>query len=189
MALGIKKRVQNERDHLSEGTIIGLQRMKEYARSKGGAGNVVISERMVKHIIEAGKLDEERLRKEREAKEELKKAQKKKEDEENEEKKLLEKAQRSKRRVVEKEISVMKEGEKLGDDLEIVQRTLTTASANLQKAIADNDAVGIKVASEMIAVSQRKLEEANKLKKKVLKDQAEIGRKRKNTIENLFAKM
>ena len=82
----------------------------------------------------------------------------------------------------------MKEGEKLGDDLEIVQRTLTTASASLQKAIADNDAVGIKVASEMIAVSQRKLEEANKLREKVLKDQAEIGRKRKNTIENLFAK-
>ena len=41
----------------------------------------------------------------------------------------------------------------------------------------------------MIAASQRKLEEANKLKKKVLKDQAEIGRERKNTIENLFAKM
>ena len=99
---------------------------------------------MVKHIIEARKLDEERLRKEREAKEELKKAQKKK--------KLLEEAQRSKRRVDEKEISFM-EGEKLGDDLEIVQRTLTTTSANLQKAIADNDAVGIKVASEMIAVS------------------------------------
>ena len=80
-----KNTVQNERDHLLEGTIIGLRRMKEYARSKGGAENVVISERMVKHIIEARKLDEERLRKEREAKEELKKAQKKKE--ENEEKK------------------------------------------------------------------------------------------------------
>ena len=67
-----KNTVQNERDHLLEGTIIGLRRMKEYARSKGGAEHVVISERMVKHIIEARKLDEERLRKEREAKEELK---------------------------------------------------------------------------------------------------------------------
>ena len=44
----------------------------------------------------------------------------------------------------------------------MAQRTLTDASAYLQKTMEENDGVGIKVAGEMIATAQRKLDEANK---------------------------
>ena len=49
---------------------------------------------------------------------------------------------------------MLKEEEKLNEDFEMSQRTLTDARACLQKAIVENDGVGIKVASEIIATSQ-----------------------------------
>ena len=52
---------------------------------------------------------------------------------------------------------MLKEEEKLNKDFEVAQRTLTYSSACSQKAIVENDGVGIKVGSEMIATSQRKL--------------------------------
>ena len=140
--------VQTERNNMLEETIISLRRMKEHARSKGGAENVLISESMLNHINDAKRKDDERLRKEKEAME-----------------------------------------EKLNEDFEVAQRTLTDASACLQKAIVENDGVGIKVASEMIATSQRKVKEANKMREGLLKSQIDLGKKRKSTIDNLFLKM
>ena len=60
----------------------------------------------------------------------------------------------------------------------MAQRTLTDANACLQKNIVENYGVGIKVASEMIAPSQRKLEEANKVREGLLKSQTDLGKKR-----------
>ena len=56
-------------------------------------------------------------------------------------------------------------------------------------AIVENDGVGPKVVSEMIATSQRKLEEANKMRKGLLKSQTDLGKKRKSTTDILFSKM
>ena len=56
---------------------------------------------------------------------------------------------------------MLKEEEKLNEDFEVAQRTLTDVSACLQKAIVENDGVGIKVASEMIATSRKKEEKYN----------------------------
>ena len=137
--------------------------MKEHARSKGGAENVVISGIMLNHLNDAKWEDDERLRKEKEAMEDARKLQKQKE-EEHEKKKILEDIIRSKRILEEKERAMLKEEEKLNEDFEVAQRTLTDASACLQKAIVGNDEVEINVASEMIATSQRKLEEANKMR-------------------------
>ena len=84
---------------------------------------------------------------------------------------------------------MLKEEEKLNKDFEVAQRTLADASACLQKAILENDGVGIKVASEMIATPQRKLEEANKMSEGLLKSQTDLGKKGKSTIDNLFSRM
>ena len=46
---------------------------------------------------------------------------------------------RSKRTLEEKKRAILKEEEKLGEDFEVAQRTLTDASACLQKAIVEND--------------------------------------------------
>ena len=88
-----------------------------------------------------------------------------------------------------RERAMLKEEEKLNEDFEVAQRTLTDVSACLQKEIVENDGVGIKVASEMIATSQRKLEEANKMKVGLLKSQTDLGKKKKSTIDNLFSKI
>ena len=66
-----------------------------------------------------------------------------------------------KRILEEKERAMLKEEEKLNEDFEVAQRTLTDVSACLQKAIVENDGVGIKVASEMIATSRKKEEKYN----------------------------
>ena len=96
---------------------------------------------------------------------------------------------KKRKRERERERAMVKEEKKLNEDFEVVQRTITDASACLQKAIVENDGVGTKVTSEMIATSQRKLEEANKTREGLLKSQTELGKKRKSTIDNLFSKM
>ena len=185
---GNSNTVQTERNNMLEETIISLRRMKEHARSKGGAENVVMPESMLNHINDANRKDDERLRREKEATEDARRLQKQKE-EEHEKKKILGDTIRSKRILEEKERAMLKEREKLNEDFEVAQRTLTDASACLQKAIVENDGVGIKVASEMIATSQRNLEEANKTGEGLLKSQTDIGKKRKSAIDNLFSKM
>ena len=104
---------------------------------------------------------------------------------EEEKKKILEDTIRSKRTLEEKKRAILKEEEKLNEDFEVAQRTLTDASACLQKAIVENDGV----ASEVIATFQRKLEEANKMREELVNSQTDLGKKKKSTIDNLFSKM
>ena len=144
---------------------------------------------MLNQINDAKRKDDERLRKENKATEDARRLQKQKEEGEHEKKKTLEDTIRSKRILEEKERAMLKEEEKLNEDFEVAQRNLTNTSACLQKAIVENDGVGMKVANEMIATSQRKLEEANKMREGVLKSQTDLGKKRKSTIDNLFSKM
>ena len=167
-----------------EETIISLRRMKEHAQSKEGAKNV-ISESMLNHINDAKHKDDERLIKEKEAMEDARRLQKQKE-EEHEKKKILEDTIRSERILEEKVRAMLKEEEKLNEDFQVAQRTLTDASACLPKAIVENNGVGIKVAREMIARSQRKLEDANKSREGLLKSQTDLGKKRKSTIKTVF---
>ena len=181
--------VQTERNNMVEETIISLRRIKEHAQRKGGAENVVISESMLNPINGAKRKDDERLRKEKEAMEVARRLQKQKKEEEREKKKILEDTLRSKRIMEEKERAMLKKEEKLNEDFEVAQRTLTDASARLQKAIVENNGIEVKVASEIIATSQRKLEEANKMREGLLKSQTDLGKKRKSTIDNLFSKI
>ena len=72
---------QTERNNMFEETIISLRRMKEDARSKRVAENVVIYESMLHHKNDAKRKDGERLRKEKEAMEDGRRSQKQKEEE------------------------------------------------------------------------------------------------------------
>ena len=146
--------------------------------------NVVISESMLNHINDAKHKDDERLIKEKEAMEDARRLQKQKE-EEHEKNKILEDTIRSKRVLEEKVRAMLKEEEKLNEDFDVAQRTLADPSACLQKTVVENDGVGIKV----IATSQRKLEDANKIREGLLKSQTDLRKKRKSTIDNLFSKM
>ena len=110
-------------------------------------------------------------------------------EEEHKKKKMLEDKTRSKRVLDEKERAMLKEEEKMNEDFEVAQRALTDACACLQKAIVENDGVGIKMASEVLSISQRKLEEANKMREGLLKSQTDLGKKRKSTIDNLVLEM
>ena len=49
--------------------------------------------------------------------------------------------------------------------------------------------VGVRVASELINSSRKKLDEAVLMRKQHVKDQIELGTKRKNTIKNMFSTM
>ena len=157
--------------------------------AKGEQTMWLISESMLNRINDAEPKDDERLRKEKEAMEDAMRLQKQKEEEEHEKQKILEDTIRSKRMLEEKERAMLKGEEKLNEDFEVAQRNLTNASACLQKAIVENDGIGIKVASEMIITSQKKLEEANKMREGLLKSQTDLGKKRKSRIDNLFSKM
>ena len=68
-----------------EQTMINLRRMKEYAQANDSAEKVVVLEKMLQGMAEAKRKDDERLRKEREAKEEVERMRKRQEEEEEEE--------------------------------------------------------------------------------------------------------
>ena len=61
--------VTTDRTELLDKTIISLCRIKEYARSKGGAHNVIVTPRMAQSLGEVKKKKEERLENERNKKE------------------------------------------------------------------------------------------------------------------------
>ena len=64
-----KNTVTTDRTELLDETIIILRRTKEYARSKGGAHNIIVTPRMIQLLGEAKKKNEERLENEGKKKE------------------------------------------------------------------------------------------------------------------------
>ena len=73
--------------------------------------------------------------------------------------------------------------------IKIAQSILDDATKSLKDAIDKKDMVGIKVATELVELSRKKLNEtATKLEQQA-KARVALGEKRKNTIENMFAKI
>ena len=91
-----KNTVTADRTELLDETIIGLRRMKEYARSKGGAHNIIVTQRMADLFGEANKLNEERLNDERNKKKLSEKQARDAEQKEKEKEELLKKCIKSK---------------------------------------------------------------------------------------------
>ena len=81
------------------------------------------------------------------------------------------------------------EERKLDEELNLARRMLDQATTSLTEATGKGDMVGVRVASELVNSSRKKVDEAVLIRKQHVKDRNELGKKRKNTIENMFLTM
>ena len=182
-----KRTVDAERDHLMEQTIINLRLMKEHARSCGGAENVLVTDEMISGMRDAKQEDGKRIQAEKEKKEEaIRRVAMQKEEELNKQK-LLEDAAKLKKSLEEREDRAEKDEERMDEDLEIAKRTLSDASKSLKAAIEKNDNIGIKMASELVESSQKKISALSDARKKHTNNLSMLKKKRKSTIDSMFA--
>ena len=184
-----KNTCTKERVNLLQETLIGLWRMKEYARSVGGAHRVVVTPKMLEGMAAAKRKDDERLLQEKKDKELAEKKLQNDLEKEKEKEEMIKQAAKSKKSLEQKEQSFLEEEQKLNDELSVTQRMLEEANKSLKDAIGKSDMLGIKVASELITSVQKKMNSATELRKKHSKEQKALGQKRKSTIEGLFANM
>ena len=181
-----KNTVTDVRTELLDQTITALRRMKEYARSKGGAENIIITPRMVELVREAKKKDDERIAKERKKKELSEQKLLEKESKEEEAEKRFKKCEKSKISLEEAEESFKKKEDELDNDLKLAQKAIEYASTSLKSALESKDILGMQVAQELLESSTKKLESLTQNREKQSKQRDKLGEKRKNTIENLF---
>ena len=101
---------------------------------------------------------------------------------------MLKNAAKSNKNLEENEMFEQEE-RKLDEELNLAQRMLDQATTSLTEAIGKGDMVGVRVASELVNSSMKKVDEAVLMRKQHVKDRNELGKKRKNTIENMFSNM
>ena len=102
--------------------LIGLRRMKEYARHKGGSHCIVFTQNMLEGMKEAKRKNDERILKEHKAEEEVR--QKLKEDKKKEQEAMLKNAAKSKKNSEENKNMFEQEERKLDEELKLAQRML-----------------------------------------------------------------
>ena len=102
--------------------LIGLRRMKEYARHKGGSHCIVFTQNMLEEMKEAKRKNDERILKEHKAEEEVR--QKLKEDKKKEQEAMLKNAAKSKKNLEENKNMFEQEERKLDEELKLAQRML-----------------------------------------------------------------
>ena len=108
-------------------------------------------------------------------------------DKKKEQEAMLKNVAKSKKNLEENEMFEQEE-RKLDEELNLAQRMLDQAT-NLTEAIGKGDMVGVRVASELVNSSRKKVDEAVLMRKQHVKDRNELGKKRKNTIKNMFLTM
>ena len=102
---------------------------------------------------------------------------------------MLKNAEKSKKNLEENEKMFEQEKRKLADKLNLAQRMLYQATRNLTEAIGKDDMVGVMVASELVNSSRKKVDEAVLMRKQHVKNRNKLGKKRINTVENMFSTM
>ena len=162
--------------------------MKEYARHKEGSHCIVFTQNMLEGMKEAKRRNNERIFEEHKAEEEVRQKLKEDADKKKEQDALLKNAAKSKKNLEENEMFEQEE-RKLDEELNLAQRMLDQATTSLTEAIGKGDMVEVRVASELVNSSRKKVDEAVLMRKQHVKDRNELGKKRKNTIENMFSNM
>ena len=162
--------------------------MKEYARHKEGSHCIVFTQNMLEGMKEAQRRNNERIFEEHKAEEEVRQKLKEDADKKKEQDALLKNAAKSKKNLEENEMFEQEE-RKLDEELNLAQRMLDQATTSLTEAIGKGDMVEVRVASELVNSSRKKVDEAVLMRKQHVKDRNELGKKRKNTIENMFSNM
>ena len=102
---------------------------------------------------------------------------------------MLKNAAKSKKDLEEIEKMFEQQERKPDEELNLAQRMLDQAATSLAEAIGKGGMVGVRVASELVNSSRKKVDEAVLMRKQHVKDPNELGKKRKNTIENMFSTM
>ena len=160
--------------------------MREYARHKGGSHCIVFTQNMLEGIKEAKRKNERTL--EEHKAEEVRQKLKEDADKKKEQEAMLKNVAKSKKNLEENEMFEQEE-RKLDEELNLAQRMLDQATTSLTEAIGKGDMVGVRVASELVNSSRKKVDEAVLMRKQHVKDRNELGKKRKNTIKNMFLTM
>ena len=81
------------------------------------------------------------------------------------------------------------EERKLDEELNLAQKMIDQATTSLTEAIEKGDMVGVRVASELVNSSRKKVDEAVLLRKQHVKDRNEFGKKRKTIIKEVSEEM
>ena len=81
------------------------------------------------------------------------------------------------------------EERKLDEELNLAQKMIDQATTSLTEAIEKGDMVGVRVASELVNSSRKKVDEAVLLRKQHVKDRNEFGKKRKTIIKKVSEEM
>ena len=81
------------------------------------------------------------------------------------------------------------EERKLDEELNLVQRMLDQVTTSLTEAIGKGVMAGVRVASELVDSSRKKVDEAVLLRKQPVKDRNELGKKRKTIIKEVSEEM
>ena len=160
--------------------------MREYARRKGGSHCIVFTQNMLEGIKEAKRKNERTL--EEHKAEEVRQKLKEDADKKKEQEAMLKNVAKSKKNLEENEMFEQEE-RKLDEELNLAQRMLDQATTSLTEAIGKGDMVGVRVASELVNSLRKKVDEAVLMRKQHVKDRNELGKKRKNTIKNMFLTM
>ena len=90
-----------------------------------------------------------------------------------------------KQRLDEKEKQLEIKEKKNCNDQDVAQKLLDEASKSLDKAIEDNNMIGIKVAREMLQTAKNNMEKALQQKKDNLKLRQKVSSKRKNALKRM----
>ena len=184
-----KNTCTKDRVLLKDETLIGLRRMKEYARCAGGAHNAVVTPEMLAGMKLAKKKNDERIQEEKKEKEIAAKKLEEAALLEKQKELMIENAGKSKISLEEKEREYLEEEGKLNDEFMLSKRMLDDANVSIKIAIEKCDMLGVRVASELISSAQEKMKNVEDLREKQKKDQEVLGKKRKLTIDSMFTKM
>ena len=99
---------------------------------------------------------------------------------------MLEKAENRKDVLDRTESQLASEKEKLEKDYDVTMRMLQSAQKQMDKAIEDDDMVGIQVSREMIEAATNKLQTASKHREEQNKIKTDLKKKRKIAFNKLF---
>lgn len=177
----------DDRNRLSDGALIALRRAKEHATRCGGAHNVNTSSKtLVRAVQESHRKFEERKKREKEEIELMLKQEKEKSEAARKQLQMKENAKRTESKLERKEENLKREEAVLNEEHQISQRLLEDARKQIDASIEKNDMIGVKVAREMLAAAEKRLQDAALRQTEFAKTRDLISNKRKCAFEQLL---
>ena len=181
-----KNTLSPDRLLLGPETLMGLRRMKDYARSAGGAHMVQTTS---KKMLQSVKIFHQRYlkRKDLEASEKQQQlsAAERSEREGREKQKRMDHEAERRKRLDEREKLLVEQEKNTSRDQEVAQKLLDEATQSLNKALEDRDLLRVQVARDMLQTAKANFDKAIKQKEENLKLRQKFATKRKNGLERL----